>query len=90
MPEASAIRSCYPPVTRATIDRYLGSLAQSFGVAVIRAENWSRDEWLADSYHHTPAGAAQFSSRLFREAILPLLSSAGSSRQWGAFEVQPN
>jgi hypothetical protein len=74
MPEGSPFRSWYPADALKATDRFLRQLRQEYGIAVIDARQWIPDEDFIDSHHLLPEGAALFTERLGRTALLPLLS----------------
>jgi hypothetical protein len=74
MPEHSALRSWYPPATRAAERAYLGRLRDEYGVPVIDARTWIADADFVDCCHLLPRGALAFSERFGREVYRPLLA----------------
>ncbi|HEY1375973.1 MAG TPA: hypothetical protein VGF55_04230 [Gemmataceae bacterium] len=68
MPEGEAFRQWYPPGAGERLDAYVRGLADEFGVPVIDARRWMRDEDFWDGHHLLPGGAAAFSRRLALEA----------------------
>jgi hypothetical protein len=76
MPEHSALRSWYPPRTRALVHGYLSGLCREYGVQVIDARDWLDDDCFQDFSHLHIGGARTFSARLGKEALRPLLKCA--------------
>jgi hypothetical protein len=74
MPEASAIRACYPPAVEAWVHGYVDDLRQRYGVSLIDARGWVRDDAFLDGRHLAVAGARVFTQRLGREALFPALT----------------
>jgi hypothetical protein len=75
MPEATAFRNLYPAEMRAALDSFLAGLSRERGVPVVDARAWVADEDFWDTHHLLPSGAAVFTRRLEREALVPLLQS---------------
>jgi hypothetical protein len=73
MPEGSKFRALYSPDARRQIDAFLAGLAAAHGTPVIDAQTWVGDDGFFDLHHLLPEGAAVFTRRLGRDAILPLL-----------------
>lgn len=71
MPEAKSFHELYGPGVREGLDAFLADLCQTHGVPLIDARDWIADEHFWDVHHLLPSGAAQFTSRLAREAIEP-------------------
>ncbi len=74
MPEPEALRSWYPPATRAALTAYLRCLARDGRMPVIDAAAWCGDDEFADSCHLTSAGARSFSARFGRQVYCPLIA----------------
>jgi hypothetical protein len=81
MPEGSEFRSWYPPGAWAQIDGFLQELSRTYATPLINARSWVLDEDFSDSHHLMKNGAAVFSERLARDALLPLLRKGSMSRQ---------
>jgi hypothetical protein len=73
MPEGPVYRSWYGPETWPKVRAWMDELSGEFGVDIINAREWMGEDDFRDSHHLLPAGAATFTERLGREAILPLL-----------------
>lgn len=73
MPEGSLFRSWYAADTLRQVHAFLADLGREFHPVLVDAREWIEDEGFSDSHHLRPAGATQFSLRLGREVILPLL-----------------
>jgi hypothetical protein len=73
MPEATRFRALYSADARRQIDAFLAGLTAAYGTPLIDARTWVGDDGFFDLHHLLPEGAAVFTSRLGREAILPLL-----------------
>jgi hypothetical protein len=80
MPEGTGIRSLYPPRVVAELDRLLGGLAKEYGCSICNARTWLADDAFFDGHHMLRPGAAQFTERLTREVIEPVLQSAINQR----------
>lgn len=73
MPEHSACRSWYTPVTQAVVGAYLQQLSQDYQVPVFDVRDWAPDEHFADFCHMMPQGAGPFSERFGRDVLRPWL-----------------
>jgi hypothetical protein len=74
MPESPSFRSYYAANAEAQINVFLKELTAAHGNPIINAQAWVDDELaFIDGHHLLPRGAARFSKRLGREAVLPLL-----------------
>jgi hypothetical protein len=74
LPEHSRTRSWYSPRVHAMVRDYLGRLHQEFGVPIVDVRNWVPDADFADDYVHMQSqGVPQFSERLGREVVGPLM-----------------
>lgn len=73
MPEGPVYRSLYGSQVWPQVDSFLDRLQLEFGVPLVNARTWIEEEGFFDSHHLIPDAAAQFTERLGREAILPLL-----------------
>jgi hypothetical protein len=80
MPEGQRFQSWYPPAAEREIRRRLASLCEEFEVPLIDARDWIAEDGFLDSHHMRYAGAVQFTERLEREFLAPLLSIEHS--QW--------
>jgi hypothetical protein len=76
MPESPAFRAVYPPGAIHQLADYLGRLHREYAVPVLDARTWVGEDGFWDGHHLLPAGAAEFSRRLGREAR-PFLDAAG-------------
>jgi hypothetical protein len=74
MPEASQIRSCYPPEVGAELSRYFSRLTQELATPVIDAHDWVDDSGFSDGHHLTPTGATTFMRRFEREFLQPIMA----------------
>ncbi|OAI46237.1 hypothetical protein AYO44_11700 [Planctomycetaceae bacterium SCGC AG-212-F19] len=81
MPEGEVFQSWYPPEAWKAIERFVAEVAAG-ELPVINARDWLRDDDLYDSHHPLNRGAAAFSARLGREAILPRLRNDGAVTSW--------
>lgn len=70
--------SDYDPKARAALARYLEKLHDEEGVSTIDLRQWLPLEAFRDGVHMTHAVAAEFSVRLYREVISPLLAADGA------------
>jgi hypothetical protein len=89
MPETREFRSWYPPRVAAALDDYVARLGDRYGVAVIDARTWAREEEFNDTHHLNPRGAATFTARLGRQALRPFFEGrlrAGSVLGCGGHE----
>jgi hypothetical protein len=73
MPEGVTFRSWYSPAAWGQVQAFLDEASRDFAAPVINAREWVAEEGFADSHHLLSAGAAAFTQRLGREALLPLL-----------------
>ena len=72
-PEGPTFRSWYPPAARQQVRVFLRDLTDRLGVPLIDAWEWFDDDAFSDSHHFTNDGAIEYSSRLAREVVVPLL-----------------
>jgi hypothetical protein len=72
-PESSEFRGWYSPEARAALDGYCGRLNREYGVPVVDARGWLADESFLDGHHALAEGARQFTLRLGREVLQPLV-----------------
>jgi hypothetical protein len=75
MPEASVFRDLYGPAMQMKVDDYLDGLQRELGLPIVNARRWSRDDDFIDSFHLLPRGAAAFTRRFAREAVMPMLEA---------------
>jgi hypothetical protein len=80
MPEGTALRSCYPPATWNRVYATLESLNREFACPLVNAREWVAEDHFSDSHHLLPEGATQFTERLGRELVLPILQSLGGAQ----------
>jgi hypothetical protein len=73
MPEGPFFRAAYPEEVWRQIDPFLERLSRDHGAPLIDARCWLGEESFLDSHHLSADGAARFTERLGREAIMPLL-----------------
>jgi hypothetical protein len=74
MPESPSFRRYYGPTAEDQINAFLKDLTAAHGNPIINARTWVEDEQaFIDGHHLLPNGATEFSKRLGREAVLPLL-----------------
>lgn len=83
MPEGSGFRGWYSTAALRQLYPLLQSLSHEFDAPLIDARAWVADAGFSDSHHLLPGGAATFSRRLGREAILPLLQGQPLARTTG-------
>ena len=76
LPEASPLRSWYPPARWAAVRAHLARREREFGVPVIDARLWAADKDFSDGVHLHPAGAAAFTARLKQEVLSCLATPA--------------
>jgi hypothetical protein len=76
MPEGSEFRSWYSPQTWAEIQGFLDGLSREYDAPLINARNWMPDDAFCDSHHMIDEGAAAFTQRLGKTALVPLLRPA--------------
>jgi hypothetical protein len=73
MPEHSRTRGWYPPQAHAVVRSYLGRLQQDYPVPIVDVRAWVPDAHFADYCHMGTEGVAEFSERLGREVVQPLV-----------------
>jgi hypothetical protein len=79
-PEGPTFRSWYPPETWQAIQEWLTQLSREYNAPLVNAREWIDDEHeFLDSHHLLTSGANQFTERLGRETILPLLRRSAHS-----------
>lgn len=74
MPEGKRFQSWYPPAAEREVYRHLGALCEESKVPLINARDWIVEDGFLDSHHLRYAGAVQFTERLEREFLAPLLA----------------
>ena len=79
MPEGSDFRSWYPRDAWQQIAAYLEDLSRQYDTPIINCRQWIADGEFSDSHHLLFSGAVQFTRRLGRDAILPLLKAQKTS-----------
>ena len=79
LPEGNEFRSWYSDSAWSQIEDFLAELHHEFGVDVVNARDWLRDEEFIDAHHEFPEGGTRFSERLAREVIGPRLQAVGRS-----------
>jgi hypothetical protein len=73
-PEGSEFRGWYSPETHAHVQQYVAELSHQYGVPVVDAREWSADDDFQDSHHLLKKGAVQFTRRLGRDVLQPLVA----------------
>jgi hypothetical protein len=73
MPEGTAFRALYADGAEGEVEAFLAGLGREQGAALLDARRWAADDDFADCHHLAGRGAAAFSERFGREALLPLL-----------------
>jgi hypothetical protein len=73
MPEGSEFQSWYAPWALPQVDAFCQNLSSEYGVPVVDARHWLPDEVFTDSHHPLLAGATQFTKRLAREVLQPMI-----------------
>lgn len=73
MPEHSRTRGWYPPQALTLMHQYLGQLKQEYAVPIVDTRRWVGDGDFADYCHMATAGVPEFSERLGREVVQPLI-----------------
>ncbi len=66
-PESTTFQSWYTPECRATMRAMLEELRTTFGVEVIDATDWNKDDEFLDGHHLEERGAERFTTRLLVE-----------------------
>jgi hypothetical protein len=72
-PESTNFRAAYRPEALATLDAFSAGLTAEFGVKVVDARRWLRDEEFEDGHHPLLAGQRKFTARLHREVLVPMM-----------------
>ncbi len=67
MPEGDQFRSWYPPAVDKSIRTYLEKLTQEYGLPLVDARKWMREEDFVDSHHLVEPSAWAFSKRFGTE-----------------------
>jgi hypothetical protein len=75
LPESSEFRSWYPPRVKQRIAEHLAGLSAELNVPVIDSRSWLADGFIADGYHLTKRGAAEFTRKL-RAAVAAMFGEA--------------
>lgn len=79
-PEGSTFRRLASPAMRESTAAMLERLKAKYGVAVIDARDWMEDGFFYDMHHLLPDGAREFSRRLAKEGVAPLLREGIAAR----------
>lgn len=82
-PEGSTFRRMVSPAMREATAAMLGRLRSRYGVSVIDARGWMDDSYFYDMHHLLPDGAREFSRRLAKEGIAPLLQGSSVANRPG-------
>jgi hypothetical protein len=77
MPEGADFRAFYPPDAGRVLGEYLSGLERRYGASLVDARRWVADDGFIDAHHLLASGAAAFTDRLAREAVLTHLRPAG-------------
>jgi hypothetical protein len=72
-PETTEFRSWYGPGVEDQIQDYLARLRFECGIPIHDARDWMPDACFIDQHHLSNSGAAEFSARLEKEVIAPLV-----------------
>ena len=78
MPEGSEFRRLYTPEMNAAIEGMLLHFRERFGSPIIDARPWMDDSLFYDMHHLLPEGAKEFSAKLAKEGIAPILKEKPS------------
>ncbi|MGH7136824.1 MAG: hypothetical protein ACREHD_13880, partial [Pirellulales bacterium] len=81
MPEAEEMRDERAKLAQKEIVRYLTQLGDEYGVSLIDATRWCRDEEFADGQHLLPEAATRFAGRLGREALGEWVAATSPERR---------
>jgi hypothetical protein len=73
-PESTTFRGWYDPARVQQIDAYLGRLSTELGVPVVDARPWMADADFVDGHHLRPRATADFTRRLERDVLVPLMN----------------
>jgi hypothetical protein len=80
MPEGSEFREWYPPAQWAAVGRWLDGLGREYGVPIVDARMWTPDNAFSDSHHLLRRGARDFTERLGRDCVIPVLTGGQGAR----------
>ncbi len=80
-PEGDAFRSWYPPGAWEQVQEHVHSLCREFAVPLIDARNWLTEEEFVDSHHVLPRVIDDYTARLGRQGLLPVLSALGQVKE---------
>ncbi len=72
-PESSEFREWYSAESMSAIEDYVARLNRELGVPVVDAREWLSDEAFLDGHHAGPDGAREFTRRLGRQVLQPLV-----------------
>lgn len=78
-PESSEFRGWYPPESAGALARYVNELSLTYHVPIIDARAWLADADFTDGHHASARGAVEFTLRLGRSVLRPLVE--GKFRQ---------
>jgi len=81
MPEAPSFRSWYSPETLRDVRQFVTQLGRENAAPVIDAREWMTEDDFRDSNHLLKGAANEFTDRLGREYILPLLRQQQETRR---------
>lgn len=73
-PESRGFRSWYRPGSEAQIQDFCAKLSHKYGVPIVDGRTWLPDEDFMDGHHVLPQGADDFTHRLEREVLQPLVT----------------
>jgi hypothetical protein len=73
-PESKEFQSWYPTSVWREIQGYALGLSRTFGVPLVDARDWLKDADFVDAHHVRLTGAKEFTRRLGREVLVPLVS----------------
>jgi hypothetical protein len=73
-PESTTFRGWYSAAGAQQIDDYLDRVSAELGVKVIDARPWMADAEFVDGHHLHPRAAAEFTRRLERDVLAPLVN----------------
>jgi hypothetical protein len=73
MPEGTAFRAFYADGAEEKVEAFLTGLGREHGAPLLDTRRWVADDGFADCHHLAGSGAAAFSDRFGRQALLPLL-----------------
>jgi hypothetical protein len=74
MPEGQPFRALYSADSWDSINACLTALSHEFDAPLINARDWIADDQFSDSHHLLHPGAADFTARLGRDHLAPLLT----------------